>query len=359
MKFDLGSLQEMLHVSFKPRVPRDVVVGVDFGGGALKVVQVSRKRGIPVLDTYGTVPLGHYFNIPDGVGVKLNRELFTTALKDLVRDAGVTAEGAVVTLPYGATFTAVFEVPTLVDSEITEQLPNMIRGLIPVQLRDVTIDWYPFARNMQEKKTVVIAVAVYNNTLQQLRGVVTDAGFTVLATELEYFSAMRAAEMTDGGTGIVIDLGTASGKVYFVQGGHLAGVFGVTSLGGEHLTRAIEREKGISFEEAERMKYHMPLRGMISIQKIVEKSVQEIISHLGSHIYRESLGRARVVVIGGGARFPDIAESIKEKLSQQVVRGEPMRLVAIPGFLEDLLMKDGGIYAVSLAAALSIVNEDR
>ncbi len=342
-------LKEVFHI--ETPLPRDVVVGVDFGGSTLKVVQLSKKQTIPTLDTYGEVALAPYQNESEGKVVTLSLDAHTRALRDVVRDAGVLAQSAALALPYGATFTVVLTVDSIDPNEITARIPIQIKNLIPVRLQDVTIDWFPFAQDEATKKTTLIVVAVHNNTLAQLREVVTRAGFSILTTELEFFSTVRIATQ---GTApfVVLDLGATSGKVYFVNGGKLVGVHSIASLSGEGMTRRIAAKAQTTFDAAETQKRD----GDASIpDEILVQAAREVSSLIVAHKDAAVLATATFVAVGGSARVHDLTTAFGAALTRAVVLGEPFRQVAYPQILQETLTRTGGAYAPSLSVAYAAI----
>ncbi len=351
------SLIEQLKAMFRIEtpIPRDVVVGIDFGACSLKVVQLSSKYGIPTLDTYGEVGLGPYVDAVDGAIVPFNRDVYIRALRDVVRDAGITAHGAALALPYSATFTVILTIDSLDHNEITARVPVLIKNLIPVRLQDVAIDWFPFATDDVSHKTSLIAVAAYTNTLTQLREVAAKAGFEVVATELEYFSAIRVASLNPAPAQIILDIGATTGKAYFVVGGKLVGVHGIATLGGELLTKQIARAHAGTFFEAEEGKRTAQADDP-NVQVLLANGVRDLQSLIGAHVRAPELNTAPCIVIGGGARLTDIEKVLHEMLGRDVVRGEPFHHVAYPEFLGEILKRIGGAYAPSLASALAVVS---
>ncbi|MCR4306718.1 MAG: hypothetical protein NUV42_01990, partial [Candidatus Yonathbacteria bacterium] len=70
------------------------VVGIDIGSSFLKVVQLKKKKGKAVLETYGELALGPYADLAVGQATSLSVEKISTALKDLFREANVTAQSS-------------------------------------------------------------------------------------------------------------------------------------------------------------------------------------------------------------------------------------------------------------------------
>ena len=75
------------------------VLGIDIGTSAIKVVQIKKKRGRAVLETYGELALGPYSGIEIGRSTNLSTEKMVEALKDILRESKTTTVSAGVALP--------------------------------------------------------------------------------------------------------------------------------------------------------------------------------------------------------------------------------------------------------------------
>src|SRR3989338_8252579 len=75
------------------------VVGVDIGTSSIKVVELRKKGGRAVLETYGTLSLGSYAEMPMGSVTNLSVEQTVKALADIIRESNVTAKQAVFSVP--------------------------------------------------------------------------------------------------------------------------------------------------------------------------------------------------------------------------------------------------------------------
>ncbi|MDE1940812.1 MAG: hypothetical protein KGI66_01715, partial [Patescibacteria group bacterium] len=63
------------------------VLGIDIGSSAIKVVQIKKKRGRAVLETYGELSLGPYAGVEVGRSVSLQPDKLVAALKDILRES--------------------------------------------------------------------------------------------------------------------------------------------------------------------------------------------------------------------------------------------------------------------------------
>src|SRR3989338_11189937 len=62
------------------------VIGVDIGSSAIKIVQLSKKKGRAVLDTYGAISLGSYAGEEIGKATNLSQGKLIVDLTDILKE---------------------------------------------------------------------------------------------------------------------------------------------------------------------------------------------------------------------------------------------------------------------------------
>ena len=73
-------------------------IGLDIGASAVKVVQLRKEKNRIILDTYGEVALGPYGGLKIGQSIHLGEEKLVEAIKDLFKEAKVTARDTVIAI---------------------------------------------------------------------------------------------------------------------------------------------------------------------------------------------------------------------------------------------------------------------
>src|SRR5258706_6956852 len=94
--------KKLLGDNFFSSSKKESVIGVDIGSSAIKVVQIRKKGGKAVLETYGSLSLGPYAGGEVGVATNLPEDKISAALADLLRESGVTSKSAGVSIPSSA-----------------------------------------------------------------------------------------------------------------------------------------------------------------------------------------------------------------------------------------------------------------
>ena len=121
----------------------DSAVGVDIGSSAIKVVEIKRKGGKAVLETYGAIALGPYSDLGAGAVTNLPAEKIVLALKEVLKQSGVTSSSLALSVPIQSSLIFTIELPTQMgDAQIASIVPTEARKYIPVPITEVSIDYF-------------------------------------------------------------------------------------------------------------------------------------------------------------------------------------------------------------------------
>src|SRR3989344_359975 len=145
------------------------VLGIDIGSSSIKIVQLSRKNGHAVLETYGELALGPYAGKSVGEATNLPQEKIIEAIADMLKEkeVNVTTRVCGVAIPFASSLMAVIEMPAMPVKQLESMIPIEARKYIPVPISEVTLDWYiiPKDRNPDTEQEVGL---IEKTTLQKL-----------------------------------------------------------------------------------------------------------------------------------------------------------------------------------------------
>ena len=108
------------------------VLGIDIGSSAIKIVQIKKKRGRAVLETYGELALGPYAGIEVGRSTILPKEKIVEALRDILREAKTTTVSSGIALPLSSSLISFITIPHVPDKQLSEVISIEARKYIPV-----------------------------------------------------------------------------------------------------------------------------------------------------------------------------------------------------------------------------------
>lgn len=355
------------------------VVGVDIGSSSIKVVQLRKKGGKAVLETYGELALGPYAGIEIGRATNLPMEKIAEALKDLLKEANVTTKASGISIASSSSLLSFIRMPDTDPKQLATMIPMEARKYIPVPITEVALDWSiiprqensfsefekaPMPGEVPKEKTVdVLLVVIHNDVLSHLNQISTNAGLESSFYEIEIFSSMRSVIDQNLETVMIFDMGAGSTKLYVIERGTLRASHTV-NRGSQEITLALSRSLGVSVGDAEHIKR------TIGISKEPDnKNIDDVIALNLDYIFTEtnrviaSFERkynksiSKVVLTGGGSLLHGFLDIARQRFQTEVVLGDPFSKTEAPAFLEPVLKTAGPEFSVAIGVALRKLQE--
>jgi type IV pilus assembly protein PilM len=352
------------------------VLGVDVGSSSIKIVQLARKGGHAVLETYGELSLGPYAGVEVGRSTNLSPEKIAEALVDVIRESKATASSIGVSIPFGSSLITAVEMPAIAQKNFDQIVPIEARKYIPVPISEVALDWWVIPKSMKspefadkpkdpalQEKIDVLLVAIHNDILKKYQTIVDAAKLSASFFEIEIFSSIRSALDQDPSSQMIIDLGAASSKIYIVEQGVVRASH-IVNRGAQDVTLGISRALGVSVQNAEVMK-----RDMTRIPPDKKNDVASVIAVPLDYIFAEahqvmlsyqrkySKDVPKAFMVGGGAMLKGVLTYAEARLQTQVLLGDPFGKTESPAFLAEVLKHTGPEFAVAVGVALRKLTE--
>lgn len=346
------------------------MLGVDVGSSSLKVVQLRRDRGVVVLETYGELALGPYAGAEAGQATNLPAAKIAETLRDLLREANVTTVNAGVSIPFSRSLLKLVTLPYREDAgEQKTMIELEARKYIPVPVTEVQLDWFviPTAAETQGQiptSVDVLLVAVHNDELSLLDGVVRGANLAASFYEIEIFSTIRAVVEEPVKPVLVLDIGASATKVYVVEHGVVAFSHNIPE-GGQDVTRTIAAAHGLKISKAENLKkehgFGVPADNGYD-KRTIELVFSRIFTEAQRAIAQFETGKGKkisaLVLTGGGGVTKELAAYAKTFFSVDVKVADPFAKTEAPEFMRPVLEAIGPEFAVAVGLALRKLEEE-
>lgn len=368
---------------FKPQAGS--VIGVDIGSSSIKIVQVVKKNGQAVLETYGELALGPYAGGTIGQAVVLPPEKIAQALSDLMneKEVNITTKKCGVSMPFGSSLMSVIELPQVGEKQLALMVPLEARKYIPVPIAEVMLDWSlipksearPEDRPEDETappkkddkatnipKVDVLVVAIHNDTVARFQKIISTAGLEAGFFEIEIFSTMRSVLDQTLKPVMIMDMGGATTKLYIIERGIVLASHTV-NRGSQDITTSISSSLGIPLDKAEILKRQVGASGD-------DKTVYDVTVLTLDHIFAEANHTllsfekkynktvSQVILVGGGAALKGLDALAKNNFQTEAVMGNPFNKISTPAFLENVLRETAPEFAVAIGLALRRLAEE-
>ncbi len=366
--------------------PEPRALGIDIGSSAIKIVQLKKKNGQAILETYGELALGPYAGLSVGQAVQLPTDKLAAALSDLMKEkeVNVTTKSCGLSIPFSSSLMAVIEMPQVAQKELAVMVPIEARKYIPVPISEVMLDWSVIPRSDVKVESVaeelppdgspfgasaavipkvdVLMVAIHKETIARFQDIVAQAGLNAGFFEIEIFATSRAV-MDEGLRPVMImDMGAATTKLYVIERGIIRTSHTI-NRGSQDITSNISKSLNMTPEQAEVMKREVGISGD-------DKSVNDIITLVLDYIFAEANTAlldyeqrynktvSKTILVGGGAALKGLLEMAKANFKTEAELAAPFSKVLTPAFLEKILHETGPEFAVAIGLALRKLAEE-
>jgi type IV pilus assembly protein PilM len=349
--------------------PRKQLVGLDIGSSAIKLVQLRESKGRYILQKFGVKPLEPEV-IVDGTVMDEGRVV--SAIRELFDETGVKNKQVAVSISGHAVIVKKISLPPMPDEELEGQVKLAAEQYIPFDINEVNIDFHVLPADLSgDKQTdmAVILVAAKKDKINELTELVKGAGLTPMIMDVDAFAIenMHAINypMAQDETTALINIGASVMNVNIIRGG--ASLFTRDiPLGGNRYTEAIQREMGMSYEEAEESKRMGKGRdsGEGELSTVMNSMNGEVASELARTVdyFKTSAANAeldRVLVCGGVAQAKGLIQQLGDRMQVPVELADPFSEIDVTGsgMDPDLLADLAPSAAVGVGLALRAVGD--
>lgn len=348
------------------------VLGIDIGSSSLKVVQLRREGQVAVLETYGELALGPYAGGQVGQATNLPADKIAETLKDLLRESKVTTNDCGISIPFSRSLLRLLTLPRRDDPNEQRTMVQLeARKYIPVPVSEVQLDWFVVPEPISEGKEPsdkmhILLVAVHNDELALLQGVIQEAQLAASFFEIEIFSTIRSVVNEPVKPVLILDIGASATKVYVVEHGVVALSHNIPQ-GGQDVTRSIAAAANLSLEQAELQKKEHGFRAASAqnnpafkrdtIEIIYSRLFEEAKRALSQYETANQKSVSGLILTGGGGVTRELAGYAQEFFSIPVQLANPFAKTQAPAFIQPVLAEIGPEFAVAVGLALRKLEE--
>jgi type IV pilus assembly protein PilM len=312
------------------------IVGLDIGSSAVKVVELK--------------PAGHSFKV---VGFGSGPVPGDTIVDGAIIDAGAVADAiarvldesriktrdVVASLSGNAVIVKKINLPMMTEAELSESIHWEAEQYIPFDIQDVNLDYQILSTRPGDGKgsMEVLLVAAKKDKITDYTDVIRKTGRNPVVVDVDAFAVQNAYEANyDVEPGAVVALlnAGASGVNINIVSGEQSLFTRDISMGGNAFTEAIQKELGLPFESAERVKKGEPVDGIQPadvapiLRTVTENLLLEIQKTFDFFKATAASDRIdRVLVSGGTSRVEGFADRLAERFGTPVELFDPFRKI--------------------------------
>ncbi len=342
-------------------------LGVDIGTTSIKVAEVQRGGRIPRVINYGFLESGGSLSRANQVLQTSTLKLFEKEVIELLRlilkQMKIKTVEAVASIPAFSAFTTVLDFPDMSTADLERAIPFQAKQYVPIPLSEVALDWIKvgeFSDDRGFKHIRVLMVSVPQETIRKYQNIFKLAGLKLVALELESLSIARIFGATDPTPTVVVDIGSRSTNIAFLDQGQLK--FNAQSdFAGASLTQALATSLGITPLRAEELKKDRGIIGVgpgSELSTIMLPFLDAIINEVKNSIFKyqnqfpQFPKIERLILSGGGANLAGIETYFEKEFGFPVVKAAPFSQFEYPSSMIPMIPELNPIMSVALGLAL-------
>jgi type IV pilus assembly protein PilM len=342
------------------------VAGLDVGSSSIKMVELEGKA-----DNLSLVNLG-FENLPsdtiiDGQIMELNT--VSDVIRNLCVNHGVNADNVVTGVSGHSVIIKNIVLPRMSREELEESIDWHAEEHIPYDLADVSLDYQVTAETSEA--THVLIAACKRERIDNMRQAIQLSGRQPVVIDVDTFALQNCYEANyhpmESDVVTLLNIGASTMNVNIVKGTRSLFTRDIT-VGGSQFTDVLQRNLGLSYQQAEAVK-----RGAGAAANADEKSIVPLMSNVTEIVANEiqktfDFYRAtsednqtvvqKILISGGGSKLQGFAQELSARLELPVEVLNPFRNIKVddrkfdPGYIQDIMPE----MAVAVGLAIRGVN---
>lgn len=363
-------------------------LGIDFGAGGMKLVELRKVKGRPQLWTYGILdqPLDIHVEEPPSAdsSVSVPREhgpeekkkkkkaasaepadprvaVYAQLLKYLVAETRATTKSVTASLPVSHVFHAVVTLPEVPPKELDFHVRAKVGKILPHPIDEMQIvhQRIPKAPTDAGSDLKVLVTAAPKRLIAFYSNIFSQAGLVLEELETEVFAVGRALVGRDTATVMVVDIGAERTNFFIIDQG-LPVTHRSIQVGGRSVDRLLGQLLGADPAAVSQMKFDLsrsvgheiPPDILVSITDQIIKEIQYGFDLFLHQTGNEQKRPEKIILTGGTALFPAFAATMQAAFEMKVFVGDPWARVVYQQRLKPTLDAIGPRMGVAIGLAL-------
>lgn len=341
------------------------LVGIDIGSSSVKLVQLWQTRDGYQLLNAAIMPLPPEAIVDNSL---MDTAAVVDAVKNLVASQGIKSKDAACSISGNAVIIRKISLPAMTSEELEDQISWEAEQYIPFDIKDVHIDFQILGPDaIDPSKVQVLLVASKKDIINDYVAVFNDAGLSLNVMDVDSFAVQNAFELNSELSDEVralVNVGAGVMNINVVKAETSLFTRDV-QMGGNQYTEEIQKQLGVSAQEAETMKMLAveqqggPLADVIG--RVNDALAQEIRRSVDFYNSTAS-GEERITCVsmcGGCSKMAGLKEAVSAKLGMDVELLNPFERIKYSekDFDPEYLQEIAPLMAVGVGLAIRRVGD--
>src|SRR6201991_1500863 len=321
---------------FKKGIGKKNLVGLDIGSSSVKAVELAKKGSTLQLLSMGFENL-QTDTIVDGQIMELNN--VSDVISSIFNEHQIKTNRVAAGISGHSVIVKNIVLPQMSQEELQESFSWHAEEHIPFDIADVNLDYELTSRSSESLH--VLMAACKSDKIANVKQAIQLAGKQPVIIDVDAFALQNCYEVNyrprPGEIVALLNIGAATMNINILNG--TRSVFARdASVGGSQYTSLLQRELGLSYEQAEGVK-----RGMALPEGTEPRPIQPIIETVSEALALEvkktvDFYRAtaqdeatiqKILLAGGGSKLPGLADFLARKFEIPVEVFDPFRQIEV------------------------------
>lgn len=335
-------------------------IALDIGSTFIKLVQLKGSGKSYSLSKFGMVPLPAEV-IVEGAVMDANR--VSEAIKELLASQKIKTKEVTLSVSGSSVIIKRVSIADMTDEELAESIKWEAEQYIPFSIDDVNVDFQKLGPGATEGQADILLVAVKKDKINDYVNLVKDAGLDPVVVDVDAFALSNMYELnyeTEAGITALLNIGASVMNINILRDGISIFTRDIT-VGGNRYAEALQRDAGLSYEDAEKIKRGERVESADGdqVRGIMTSVTEDIVGEIqrSFDFFRSTTGSdrvSRILVCGGCAKIPDFTRVLSERTEIPVEIINPFKNVKVdPKHFDAALISDAApLAAVAVGLAM-------
>jgi type IV pilus assembly protein PilM len=333
---------------------------LDIGSTFIKLVHLKGAGKNYQLAKFGMVPLPPEVIVE---GAVMDAGRVVDAIKELLSSQKVTTKHVVLSVSGSSVIIKRVAVTDMSDEELAESIKWEAEQYIPFSIDDVNIDFQKLGPGPAEGQADVLLVAVKKDKINDYINLVKEAGLEPVVMDVDAFALANMYELNyemEAGTTALLNIGASVMNINVLRDGMSIFTRDIT-VGGNRYSEALQRDFGLSYDDAEKVKQGGGAEGVDreqvagAMSTVTEDIVAEI--QRSFDFFRSTTGSEpvqRVLVSGGCAKIERFINTLGARLEIPAEVASPFKNIKVdPKKFDPALMESvAPMFGVAVGLAI-------
>src|SRR2546421_1502013 len=291
--------------------PTKNVVGVDIGSSSVKAVELQGKNG-----NFELVSLGYEGLQPDSIvdGQIMELNSVSNAIGTIFNEHKIKTTRVAAGVNGHSVIVKNIVLPQMSEAELQESFAWHAEEHIPFDISDVNLDYHVTGRS--DDAIHVLLAACKRDKVANLKQAIQLAGKQPTVIDVDAFALQNCYELNydpqPGQIVALLNIGASTTNINILNGNR--SVFTRdASFGGNQYTSLLQKELGLTFDQAESVKRGMPLPEgaeqreikpiLDTVSDILALEIQKTMDFYRATVEDSDAGVQKLLVSGGGSKL--------------------------------------------------------